>query len=72
VTPSGNQDKMDCTGDALLTATHSIMSTYLGSMTMVLKLPLTSAASTNGLHKYNGFEGDEGIGEGGNGGCDGS
>jgi hypothetical protein len=24
-------------------------------MTIVLKLPLTSAASTNGLHKYKGF-----------------
>lgn len=24
-------------------------------MTIVLKLPLTSAASTNGLHRYNGF-----------------
>jgi hypothetical protein len=24
-------------------------------MTIVLKLPLTRAASTNGLHKYNGF-----------------
>jgi hypothetical protein len=24
-------------------------------MTIVLKLPLTSAASTKGLHKYNGF-----------------
>lgn len=32
-----------------------MISTYFGSMTIVLKLPLTSAASTNGLHRYNGF-----------------
>ena len=41
--------------DTLLTATHSIISTYFGSMTIVLKLPLTSAASTKGLHRYKGF-----------------
>ncbi len=39
---------------ALFTATHSITSTYLGSITMVLKFPFTNAASTNGRHKYNG------------------
>lgn len=38
----------------LLIATHSMMSTYLGSITMVLRLPLTSAASTKGLHRYRG------------------
>lgn len=32
-----------------------MMSTYLGSITMVLKFPLTSAASTKGLHRYKGF-----------------
>jgi len=31
------------------------MSTYLGSITMVLRFPLTSAASTKGLHRYSGF-----------------
>ena len=41
--------------DTLLTATHSMISTYFGSMTIVLKLPLTSAASTKGLHRYKGF-----------------
>lgn len=41
--------------DAPFTATHSIISTYLGSITIVLKLPFTSAASTNGLQRYNGF-----------------
>ncbi len=41
--------------DILFTATHSMISTYFGSMTIVLKLPLTSAASTNGLHRYKGF-----------------
>lgn len=39
----------------LLTATHSIMSTYLGSITIVLKLPFTRAASANGLDRYSGF-----------------
>jgi hypothetical protein len=34
-----------------------MMSTYLGSMTIVLKFPLTSAASTNGLQRYKGFWG---------------
>jgi len=32
-----------------------MISTYFGSMTMVLKFPLTSAASTNGLQRYKGF-----------------
>ena len=31
-----------------------MISTYLGNMTIVLKLPFTSAASTNGRHRYNG------------------
>ena len=31
------------------------MSTYFGNMTIVLKLPLISAASTKGLHRYRGF-----------------
>jgi len=35
-------------------ATHSIISTYFGSITIVLKFPLTSAASTNGLERYRG------------------
>ena len=43
-------------------------STYLGSITIVLKFPLTSAASAKGLHRYNGFEmvvdGDGGTGGG--------
>ena len=39
----------------LLTATHSIISTYFGSMTIVLKFPLTKAASTKGLQRYKGF-----------------
>lgn len=37
--------------DVLFTATHSMISTYLGNMTMVLKLPFTRAASANGLHR---------------------
>jgi hypothetical protein len=37
--------------DAPLTATHSMMSTYFGRTTMVLKLPLTRAASTKGLQR---------------------
>lgn len=41
-----------------------MMSAYLGSMTMVLKLPFTSAASTNGLHRYSGFGMDVGDGSG--------
>jgi hypothetical protein len=41
----------------LLTATHSMMSTYLGSITIVLKLPFTRAASANGLDRYSGFAG---------------
>jgi len=36
-------------------ATHSIISTYFGSITIVLKLPLTRAASTNGLERNRGF-----------------
>ena len=39
-------------------------STYLGSITMVLKFPLTSAASTNGLERNNGL-GPVDEGEGG-------
>lgn len=35
---------------------------------MVLKLPLTRAASTNGLHKYRGFGAPEMTGDGGTGG----
>jgi hypothetical protein len=46
-----------------------MMSTYFGNMTIVLKLPLTRAASTNGLHRYSGFDdGDnasDGEGDGG-------
>lgn len=39
-------------------------------MTMVLKLPFTRAASTNGLHRYNGFSfalpgGEAVLGDGG-------
>jgi hypothetical protein len=37
--------------NGLLQATHSITSTYLGNMTIVLKLPVTRAASTKGLHR---------------------
>lgn len=33
---------------SLLIATHSFTSTYFGGATIVLKLPLTSAALTNG------------------------
>jgi hypothetical protein len=33
-----------------------MISTYFGSMTIVLKFPLTRAASTKGLQRYNGFE----------------
>ena len=43
------------TRHALFTATHSMMSVYFGCMTIVLKLPFTSAASTKGLHKCSGF-----------------
>ena len=32
-----------------------MISTYFGSMTIVLKFPLTSAASTKGLQRYKGF-----------------
>lgn len=43
-----------------------MISTYFGSITIVLKLPFTSAASTNGLHRYRAFgsrgsTGDDGI-----------
>ena len=51
-----------CT-DSPFTATHSMISTYLGNITMVLKLPFTSAASTKGLHKYRGFGWPLGLGE---------
>ena len=43
-----------------------MMSTYFGSMTIVLKFPLTRAASTNGRHRYRGLA-SEGIGDGGEG-----
>jgi len=55
----------------LFTATHSMISTYFGSITIVLKLPLTRADSTKGLHKYSGLFGagdvvrDGGTGGGG-------
>jgi hypothetical protein len=52
----------------MLTATHSLTSTYFGSMTIVLKLPLTRADSTKGLHKYKGLAGVSPVGEGGIGG----
>jgi hypothetical protein len=53
----------------LFTATHSMMSTYFGSITIVLKLPLTRADSTKGLHKYSGlFGADDVVGDGGTGG----
>ena len=38
-------------------------------MTIVLKLPLTRAASTNGLHKYNGFWAPGAVPEGDAGGA---
>ena len=46
-----------------------MISTYFGCMTIVLKFPLTKAASTKGLQRYKGFEttgrtGDDGIGGG--------
>lgn len=49
-----------------LTATHSMISVYFGCMTIVLKFPLTRAASTKGLHRYSGLgvEGDVPVGEG--------
>ena len=43
--------------NVLLTATHSMMSTYFGNITIVLKFPFTRAASTNGRHRYKGFRG---------------
>lgn len=39
---------------SLFTATHSMISTYFGSITIVLKFPLTSAASAKGRDKYRG------------------
>lgn len=54
--------------DGPLTATHSMMSTYFGRTTIVLKLPLTRAASTKGLQRYRGLEGDGLHGEAGTGG----
>lgn len=39
------------------------MSTYFGSITIVLKLPLTSAASANGLQRYSALL--PGVGDGG-------
>jgi len=44
------------------------MSTYFGRVTMVLKFPVTSAASTNGLQRYSGFCAVVVLGEGGIGG----
>jgi hypothetical protein len=35
-----------------------MMSVYLGNVTIVLKLPLTRAASAKGLQRYNGFDAD--------------
>ena len=32
-----------------------MISVYFGCMTIVLKFPFTSAASTKGLHRYRGF-----------------
>ena len=52
-------------GNALFTATHSMISTYFGSITMVLKLPFTRAASTNGLQRYRGRGADATGGGGG-------
>ena len=45
------QRETGMTSDEPLTATHSMISTYFGRTTMVLKLPLTRAASTNGLQR---------------------
>lgn len=45
-----------------------MISTYFGNITIVLKLPLTSADSTNGLHKYRGLFEDNPVGDGGTGG----
>ncbi len=47
-------------GYVLFTATHSIISTYFGSMTIVLNWPFTSVASTKGLARYKGRETGEG------------
>lgn len=41
--------------DLQFTATHSFTSTYFGGATIVLNDPLTSAALTNGWHRYKGF-----------------
>jgi hypothetical protein len=43
-----------------------MISTYLGNITIVLKFPLTNAASTNGRHIYSG----RGLGTVGEGGSD--
>ena len=40
-----------------------MISTYFGSITIVLKFPLTKAASTKGLHKYRGLGCLEGDGD---------
>jgi hypothetical protein len=42
-----------------------MISTYFGNITIVLKLPFTRAASTNGLHRYNAFGEGEPPGDGG-------
>ena len=39
----------------LLTATQSMMSTYFGKITIVLKFPLTSAASAKGEQRKRGL-----------------
>lgn len=41
-------------GYVLLSATHSLGSTYLGIVTNVLKLPVTIVLRTNGMLRYNG------------------
>jgi len=47
-----------------------MISTYFGSITIVLKFPLTRAASTNGLHRYKVFVGaGGGVGTAGGGGA---
>jgi hypothetical protein len=38
--------------NAPLAATHSMMSTYFSSITIILKFPFTRATSMNGLHRY--------------------
>jgi hypothetical protein len=49
-----------------------MMSTYFGSITIVLKFPLTRAASTNGRHRYKGLGSEAaaaGVGGDGRGGA---